>query len=132
MLGKGAVNKNLFVQNQLIDESQDHDTDTVNEEEKAEAAGEVGDGEAAGSEVVGDSGLMTSNPIMNKKMMQNYIAGMNSEKDKLSTFQTPLPQMRFVNRGGVDQRLSKLLGAGGAEKKNVGGGIVFNNLAGAA
>lgn len=70
---------------------------------------------------------MTSNPLMNKKKMLNQVAGFNSEKDKLTTFQTPMPQMRFANRGSVDSRLSKLLGA---ERKNIGGGIVMNNLAG--
>jgi len=39
--------------------------------------------------------LMTSSPIMNKKKMMHNITGINTEKDKLSTFQTPMPQFRF-------------------------------------
>ena len=38
---------------------------------------------------------MTSSPIMNKKKMLNNIQGLNTEKEKLKTFQTPMPQFRF-------------------------------------
>lgn len=102
--------RNMFVQNQKIEES-NQDIE-MNEDDAKNGTPQT---------PVGEGLLMTSHPIMNMKLQKNLVAGMNSEKDKLSTFQTPLPQMRFANRGqGVDSRLSKLLGA---QKGNLSGDV---------
>lgn len=79
--------RNIFVQNQKIEESQDNQSaygvchpSTANDQNEEESKNDI-------SQVQADEDqLMTSNPIFNMRVQKNLVAGMNSEKDKLLTF----------------------------------------------
>lgn len=77
--------------------------------------------------------LMTSSPIMNRTKQGQNIKEVDQEKDKLNTFQTPMPQahsrfnrqmhlqqLKFGqggNASGVDSRLQQLVGIGPVNPK---------------